>query len=348
MRGGTRGGIVRKAHPFMRPFTTRRLASLTLTLTATLALVSAGSLATTAAATTTTATASTKGGTTGGYVTLAPNPCGTMSLAGGPSHVISHVVWVVFENMTSAKVLGSPTADPYLGSLAQSCGVATDYQSTPFSGAKMAMTSGTNWGITGDATPEPGPDLYSQLGTDWTQYMGGMTSNCQVAKTKTYYRTHNPATYFADAASACATRDVPLPSDPSRIDLSSAFTWIEADVPDSMHGCPTLCSASAAGRLAVGDAWARSVIPSLVASPQYQDGSTVIFVVWDQGGTNQSTTALIVVSPFVVPGTTSAVAYTHYSLLRGTEEYLGLPLLAAAAAPSTVSLAGAFGLPLPG
>lgn len=285
---------------------------------------------------------------TGSYTTLDPDPCGTLSVSDGQEHAISHVVWVVFENMTSPKVLGSPGSDPYLGSLAQSCGLATNYQSTPFAGAKFAMTSGTNWGITGDASPEPGPDLYAQLGTDWHQYMGGMTTPCQVTKTATYFRTHNPATYFADDAATCTTQDLPLPSDPTQIDLSSAFTWIEADVPHSMHGCPTLCARTAPGRLAAGDAWAAQVLPALFATPQYQDGSTVVFVVWDQGGKNQSNTALIVASPFVAPGTTSDVAYTHYSLLRGTEEYLGLPLLGEAGdVANTASVAGDFGLPQP-
>jgi hypothetical protein len=270
-----------------------------------------------------------------------------MSLQAGGAQTISHVVWVVFENKTANLVLGSPTYDPYLGSLAQSCGLATDYSSTPYNASKLAMTSGTDWGVTGDAHTEPGPDIYSQLGTDWRQYMGGMTSNCQVGNNaaKTYYQRHNPATYYTDASSACATQDAPLPVDPTAIDLSAAFTWIEADVPESMHGCKKVCPKGTKSQLALGDEWAGQTLPAIFESPQYQDGSTIVFVVWDQGGKTISHTALIVVSPYISPGATTAVALTHYSLLKTTETYLGVPLLGEAGDVDTSSLVGLLGLP---
>ena len=41
----------------------------------------------------------------------------------------------------------------------------------------------------------------------------------------------------------------------------------------------------------------------------------------------------VVLSPFVKPGTVSAVPYNHYSLLRTVEASFGLPALGYAAAP---------------
>ena len=55
-------------------------------------------------------------------------------------------------------------------------------------------------------------------------------------------------------------------------------------------------------------------------------------------------TLTVVVSPSTPPGTRSAVPFSHYSLLKTTEQVLGLPPLARAAAPSTASMRAAFHL----
>jgi hypothetical protein len=279
----------------------------------------------------------------------APGGCGTESVSDGQAHAITHVVWVVFENKSRLRTLQDPTVDPYLTGLAAACGQAADYVSTPYSAAKLAMTSGTDWGIRGDAADVPGPDLFSQLGNHWTEYMGDMPANCALADTDTYFVRHNAAAFYTDAVDACATQDVPLPADPADVDLSQPFTMIEANVPDSMHGCSTVCATTEEGQLAAGDAWASTWIPGLMNNPQYLAGDTAIFVVWDQGGnpTTLANTAFLVVSPYTQPGFVSTVDYTHYSLLRGTEDLLGLPALAHAADPTTNSVATDFGLPYP-
>lgn len=97
-------------------------------------------------------------------------PCG--SLSGASRVTIQHVVWVVFENKTSKEVLGSGSPDPYLRGVAANCGLGTAYQATPRNASKMAMTGGSEQGVYGDAGDSPGPDIYSQLGTSWRQYMG--------------------------------------------------------------------------------------------------------------------------------------------------------------------------------
>jgi hypothetical protein len=267
----------------------------------------------------------------------------------GLPHQINHVIWVVFENKARSVVFGDPTKDPYLGGLALACGQATAYQSTPFYPAKMAMASGSDWGITRDAAPVPGPDLYTQLGTDWMQYMGGMPSNCYALNTADhlYLAAHNAAAYFTDNAAACATQDVPLPATPAELDLSHRYTYIEATVPASMHGCNRICGKTKWAQLAMGDVWARTWVDALVRTPQYLSGDTVIFVAWDQATTLTNNTAFIVVSPYTAPGSVTRVPYTHYSLLRGTEDLLGLPHLGHAADPETSSVANDFGLPYP-
>ncbi len=78
-----------------------------------------------------------------------------------------------------------------------------------------------------------------------------------------------------------------------------------------------------------------------MATPQYQTGSTVIFITWDENaGSSGNQIPCIVISPYT-HGVKDATPYTHYSLLRTTEELLGLPLLGNAA--SANSMLGKFG-----
>ncbi|GAA1903951.1 alkaline phosphatase family protein [Lapillicoccus jejuensis] len=259
---------------------------------------------------------------------------------------VKHVVWVVFENKSLDIFQKAPaTSAPYLSRLTARCGSASAYSATPYYGAKLAMTSGSTWGSTGDVVRVPGPDLFSQLGADWTVYMGDMPGACGRKDTTTYFARHNPALWYDDNRSACLRRDLPLPADPSQLDLSQSFTWVEANVPDSGHGCSTrtLCPTSQQKRLALSDAWARTWVEGILDSPAYAAGDMAVFVVWDQAGANQAIAPFIVASPWTTPGYVSTTAFNHYSLLRGTQDLLGLPRLQNAATVTT-SVAKDFGL----
>jgi hypothetical protein len=88
-------------------------------------------------------------------------------------------------------------------------------------------------------------------------------------------------------------------------------------------------------------------LPLITTSPGYLAGNTAVFITWDEGTGPKSTTpnyfgedctsntsdptchvATFVVSPYTAPGTKSSTFFTHYSLLRTTEEMLGLSPLA--------------------
>ncbi|MDQ2758000.1 MAG: alkaline phosphatase family protein [Actinomycetota bacterium] len=268
-------------------------------------------------------------------------PCGALA---GATPVVHHVVWVVFENKSLSMFASSPAVSaPYLSHLAAACGSATQYTARPYYGAKLAMTSGSDWGSPGDVKKVPGPDLFSQLAGDWRVYMGDMPSACSFVNTKTYFARHNPAIWYADVAADCATRDLPLPGTPAELDLSASFTWVEANVPESMHGCRTLCPTTQQQRLLLGDTWASTWVDGILSSPQYLSGDTVVIVSWDQATLSQSLAPFVVVSPWTTPGTVSSLAHSHYSLLRGTQDLLGLPPLLGSATVTT-SVAADFGL----
>jgi hypothetical protein len=90
--------------------------------------------------------------------------------------------------------------------------------------------------------------------------------------------------------------------------------------------------------VAAGDAWLKAFLPPLLASDEYRAGTTAIFVVWDE----YTPMPNIVIGPTVPRGSVSSESFDHYSLLRTTEELLGLPLLGRAASAS--SMRGAFHL----
>ena len=89
-----------------------------------------------------------------------------------------------------------------------------------------------------------------------------------------------------------------------------------------------------------GDGWLQAELPKILNSAAYQSGTTVVFVTFDEGGagllsamgegcardTSDESCHIptIVLSPSTPPGTTSARLYNHYSLLKTTEQLLGI------------------------
>ena len=79
--------------------------------------------------------------------------------------------------------------------------------------------------------------------------------------------------------------------------------------------------------------------------PRYRSGATVIFVTFGEGSGNSNQVATMIVSPAMAPVTTSVAAFSRYSLLKTTEQLLGIPTyLAHADDPSTASMRHAFHL----
>jgi len=245
-------------------------------------------------------------------------PCGVTHTA--PTY--GHVVWILLENV-GYSVVGSSSA-PYLNSLADRCGLATNYLaiSHPSLPNYIALTSGSTHGITDDdepaAHPLTGASIFSQLNGNWRGLDQSMPDACDHVTSGSYAARHNPAVYYVNLGATCRSDDVPLTLP---FDLSARFTFITPNICDDMHSCP----------VAVGDRWLARIVPEIVASPQYQSQSLVLFITFDEndgGPTNQVPT--YVVAPSVPRHSRVGVALTHYSLLRTTETLLGLPLLGAA------------------
>ena len=109
------------------------------------------------------------------------------------------------------------------------------------------------------------------------------------------------------------------------------FAFVTPNVCDDGHDCS----------VRVSDAWLSTFLTGVFSSPTYRAGQTAVFVVWDEGvGDNH--VPLVVAAPTVRTGTKAKASFTHYSLLRTTEDLLGLPPLGQSKNAS--SMASAFGL----
>jgi phosphatidylinositol-3-phosphatase len=270
-------------------------------------------------------------------VTTKNQICGTRP--SGSVH-IKHVIWIVMENRSYNEVVPAP----YIASLAASCGLATNYHniSHPSLPNYIAMTSGRSGSQLPPTDcphfcPVAGPSIFSQVAS-WGVYAESMPGSCVRHDARPYVVHHTAAPYYT-ALSDCARRDLPL----TALNLAAlpAFSLLVPNVNNDMHETSSSVSA--------GDRWLRAHLGAILNSAVYRSGSTVVFLTWDEGGIGGRTTnncatnttdpgchvALLVMSPFTQPGTRWTGLANHYSLLRMTEQILGLPLLGrAASAPS--------------
>jgi len=248
----------------------------------------------------------------------------------GPPATYRHVLVIVMENHTAAQIFGSPKT-PYITRVARSCGRAVDYRAVthPSLPNYLAMTAGSTGGITTDcnACRTNVPSIFRQLarrGRAWRGYAESMPSPCLRADSGRYLMRHNPAVYFHHLRGTCRTSDLPMGTPAAgalrhalRTNALPAYAFVTPDACHDMHDCPK----------SVGDAWLQSWLPMILANTAYRNGRMAVFLTFDEGiGTNQRV-ATIVLSRYVGAGTVSHAHFTHYSLLRTTENLLGLPLL---------------------
>jgi hypothetical protein len=289
----------------------------------------------------TTPTTPTTPATPTGSATTAPaaahGPCGWSST---PSY--KHVIWIWLENHSYAQVTDG--AMPELGSYAEKCGLATDYEAIrhPSLPNYIAATSGSTHGITNDCDesqcPVSGQSLYGQLPGHWTGYDEDMTQRCDRRSYDDYAARHNPAVYYTALGSACAQHDIAFGGTHGAFATALTnnalpeFAFVTPNLCDDAHSCPVSDS----------DKWLGTWLGRIVASPAYRAGSTLVFVTFDEGTDTDNRVATVVIGPTVPAGTKSSRRFSHYSLLRTTEELFGLPLLGAAR--QAASMAGDFHL----
>ena len=260
-------------------------------------------------------------------------PCGTASTSAPARY--DHVVWIVMENKSYTDVMSSESA-AFARTLATVCGNATNFHAErhPSLPNYIAMTSGSTHGIKDDkgpgSHPLKGPSIFSQLGRNWRALQESMPGACRRSNSLLYAVRHNPPAYYTNLARSCAKQDVRLDGTP---DISARFTFITPNLCHDTHNCG----------IGAGDRFLSTLITDITSSAEYRAGGTAVFITYDEDdGSQGNRVPTFVVSPYTRPGTRSSKRFTHYSLLRTTEDMLGLKRLGAAArAPS---MRRAFGL----
>jgi hypothetical protein len=273
-------------------------------------------------------------------------PCGVSAAA--PA-TYDHVIWILFENKTYGQVMGNPSA-PYMSQVAARCATVANWADAggqyPSLPSYLALTSGDNQQVTDDSSPGALPaitadNIFRQVrarGLSERSYQEDMPGNCAQASGGRYAVRHNPAAYYqgADDRAACLRDDVPMGSATGgafRSDLANgtlpSFAFVTPNLCNDMHDCS----------VATGDAWLSRWLPAILDSPAYRGGRTAVFVIWDE----DTPIPNFEIAPSVKPGTVVQGSYSHYSLLRATEEMLGLPVTLGQAATAP-SLRGPLGL----
>jgi hypothetical protein len=260
----------------------------------------------------------------------------------------AHVIWIVFENQGYDQVVGNHKL-PYTNRLASSCGLATRYYGVgdPSLPNYIAMTSGGTWGVTGDSSePLHVPSIFSQVRVarlQWRSYSESMPRNCHRSdhprSNSVYTAHHEPVIYYAGIRRDCARWDVPLGTvhkGPLARALATntlpAFAIVgpNDDGGTTKAGCSRPCGDVDPPR---SDHFLRAWMRTILASKAYAAGTTAVFVTWDEDARFERRLcpaldcdhlATIVVSPSIPAGTRSDAVFSHYSLLRTTEDMLGL------------------------
>jgi hypothetical protein len=267
--------------------------------------------------------------------------------AAGAVPSFSHVFVIVMENHEYNSVIGNPAA-PYTNGLVASYGLATNYfaASHPSLPNYLALTAGSTFGIASDCTTcfvsaTNVADQVEGSGRSWKAYLEDMPVPCyKGASSGNYAMKHNPFMYYNDIrnnSARCAAHVAPFTQ--FWVDMSSGvvpdFVWITPNMCNDTHDCP----------VSTGDAWLRSVMPTITGSAAFRNGG-VLFITWDEGsssagccsGTWGGHVATLVVAPNAIGGFRSGVAENHYGLLRTIEDGFHLGHLGAAGWASNLPL----------
>jgi len=273
---------------------------------------------------------------------IGSGPCGT--LTGAHPAQYAHVIWIWMENHPYNEIIGSSQA-PYINSLGSKCALsqqaAYDSPFAPSAPNYIAATSGrdessSNSPGANDCDPASCPDgdvsIFEQV-TSWKTYSEGEPTNCDPGfDGNAYDVNHNPAVYYTRIHAACLNNAVPLGTLSSGALVSDLnnntlpqFSLIDPNLNDDMHN----------GTIAQGDTYLSQLIPLITSSAAYRTGNTAIFLTWDEneGGVG---IPFIAINPYITPGLKFSGNFTHFSLLRTTEEMLGISpyLQNASSAPS--------------
>lgn len=280
---------------------------------------------------------------------------------------IKHVFVIVEENHDWSTIKGNTQA-PFINQTILAKGAyASQYYNVPKSlpalhpsepnyilmeAGKIAFSDHT---FTTDAVPSVNNStsstdhfvkLLEKKGKTWKSYQEDISgTNCPISNINNYATKHNPYVFFQDI-----TGNPPSESNNYCKEHNRPFSELQTDlqggtVPNYVFITPNLKNEMHNGTIAHADAWLSKVVPMIINSKTFQqDGA--LFITWDEGSAlheNNSPIGMMILSPFVKPGYTNTIEYSHVSYLKTIQEIFTLsPLLGGAADASTQDLSDFF------
>ncbi len=263
-----------------------------------------------------------------GTSSVTPTPTSTTSTA------IKHVFMIWMENKSYTQVWNT-SSTPYITSLGKSYVRATNYYAIthPSLPNYLDFFGGSNYGITTDCSPSSTchinakslGDTLEAKALKWKAYEESMPSPCYLTTSGNYAPKHNPPVYFDDIrtnTTRCDSHDVPFSQFSTDIAAASTtpnFAFITPNLCNDMHSCS----------ISTGDNWLKSHVPTILNSPACTSYKCLLVITWDEdsGSSGNHVLTIFAGSGAKTGGLTSAVKYTHYSLLRTVEYIFGLSTL---------------------
>jgi uncharacterized repeat protein (TIGR01451 family) len=301
------------------------------------------------------------GSVTSNNVTLtvnpAPSPTPTITPTPPPMlPPVNHVFVIMEENHSYSEIIGS-RAMPYLQSLADQYGLATNYYANthPSIGNYFMLTTGQI--ITND-------DKYTSTvfddnivrhlranGKTWREYTENLPYAGYVgADGGGYDQHHNPLSYFSDVRSSTEQLQNLVPFTQLAVDMAAG------QLPNYGFIVPTDAHNGHEGTSLAADQWLQTNIGPLTNDPQFQtDG--LLLIIFDEGrGTDTANgggqVVWVAVGPSVQTGYTSSILYQHQNTLKTVCDLLGIgsfsaPSLATHTLPSMVEFITPMSSPTP-
>src|SRR5438093_6833328 len=266
---------------------------------------------------------------------LADTSSVTVTTGGGGVPLAGHVFIVTEENHDYSAVIGSSSM-PYLNSLAQQYGLATQYYGNTHPSIGNYFMLATGQIITNN-------DSYSTIvtvdnvvrrllaaGKTWKSYAEDLPSvGYTGGDVGNYARKHNVFALLSDVVNDSSQRNRLVPFTQFATDLANGT------LPAFSNIVPNLCNDAHDCSLGTADTWLRNNIAPLLASQTFQQDGLLI-ILFDEAGSDNTNgrgrIAWVVVSPRAQAGHQSTTLYQHESLLRLAAQALGLKTLPGAAA----------------
>lgn len=270
------------------------------------------------ATTTYTATATGAGGTA--------NSSATVTVQAG-ALAFGHVFLLMEENHSYSSVIGS-SAMPYLNSLAQQYGLATQYfaNTHPSIGNYFMLTTGqiitNNDAYSGTVDVDNLVRHFISAGITWKSYAEGLPNvGYTGGDVYPYMQHHNPFTYFTDVVNSQSEVNNLVPFSQFASDLANSqlpqFSYIVPNALDDAHD----------GTLNQADTWLKTNIAPLLASPTFQQDGLLVITFDESFDTDTAhgggQVATVIISPKAKKGYQSTTFYQHQSTCELLMQSLG-------------------------